>query len=79
MMVVRYDEEHDVMHLFFPPTELAYDEEVEPGIFLAISELSGRVVEAAVLDFSRREPAELQRVLPPNVDVDSLFAQVRAC
>jgi len=78
MMVARYDEDHDVMHLFFPPIEPAYDEEVEPGIFLAVAEPSGRVVEAAVLDFSRRDPAELRRVLPQEVDVDSLLARTHS-
>lgn len=75
MTVARYDRDHDVMHLFIPPMEPAYDEEVKPGIFVAKSEPGERVVEVIVLDFSRRKPGELRDVLPPEVDVDALFAQ----
>ncbi|MBA4542014.1 DUF2283 domain-containing protein [Thermoactinomyces daqus] len=41
---VRYDEEHDVLYIFFGSVAPGYEDEVYPGVFLRKSEETDEII-----------------------------------
>lgn len=61
---VKYDINHDVLHVFFRPYTPSYDDEEFPGIIVKRDELDERVTGLVVLDFMKRSSKELRTLLP---------------
>lgn len=61
---VKYDQRHDVMHVFLSTGEPAFDDEDYPGIIIRRSMKNDKVIGITILDFSKRTKAELGRSLP---------------
>lgn len=61
---IKYDAEHDVLHIFFPPFVPSVDDEEYPGIIIRRSLIDERITGLVILDFSRRNSKELANILP---------------
>lgn len=61
---VKYDADHDVLHIFFPPFVPSFDDEEYPGIIIRRSVTDERITGLTILDFSKRNPQELESLLP---------------
>ncbi|MBX6396520.1 MAG: DUF2283 domain-containing protein [Alicyclobacillaceae bacterium] len=61
---VRYDADHDVLHVYFPPLDLADDEEDFPGIIIRRSVHDDRIIGLVIMDYSKRDKKFLEAVLP---------------
>lgn len=54
--VVKYDEEHDVLHIHLAPYEYTEDEEVVPGVIIRLSAREPkRLIAITILDYLRRK------------------------
>jgi hypothetical protein len=60
----KYDEKHDVLHLFFSPVVPGDDEEIYPGVFVRRSEIDERISGIVILDYSKRSKKLLEELLP---------------
>ncbi|WP_338826306.1 hypothetical protein MTBGP_11140 [Moorella thermoacetica] len=61
---VKYDQDHDILHVFFYPEELSVDDEDYPGIVIRRSIKDDRVTGIMIMDYSRRSKDLLRTVLP---------------
>lgn len=61
---VKYDADHDVLHVFFPPYAPSFDDEEYPGVIIRRSLIDERITGLKVLDFIQRDPGELKIILP---------------
>lgn len=50
----RYDEEHDVLYLFFGEPRVAYEDEVASGVFLRRDESTDEVVGVVIMGMRDR-------------------------
>lgn len=60
----KYDEAHDVLHVFLPPEVPWVGDELLPGVIVKRAEKDDRIVGAIVFDFSRRDKKILLELLP---------------
>jgi hypothetical protein len=60
----KYDLDHDVLHIFFPPASPSVDDEEYPGIIVKHSVEDERITGVVILDFSKRSDRELGTYLP---------------
>jgi len=51
----KYDNQHDVLHVMFPPADLSIDDEDFPGIIVRRSVRDDRITGLTILDFSKRK------------------------
>lgn len=61
---VKYDVDHDVLHVFFPPSVPSFDDEELPGIIIKRSANDERITGLVILDYSKRDGYFLKNVLP---------------
>lgn len=60
----KYDERHDVLHVFFPPYALAFDDEDYPGVIIKRAAKDGRIIGLVILDYKKRSKKDLNVILP---------------
>lgn len=60
----KYDEKHDVLHLFFSRVMPGDDEEIYPGVFVRRSETDERISGVVIFDYSKRSKRLLEELLP---------------
>jgi DNA repair photolyase len=60
----KYDSRHDVLHVFLAPSRPYYDDEDFPGIIIKRAEDDASTVGLTILDFTKRDSAQLSYALP---------------
>ena len=60
----KYDQAHDVLHVFFPPYALAFDDEEYPGVIIKRSTMDDRITGLIILNYKKRSRKELDIILP---------------
>lgn len=63
----KYDQTHDVLHVYFPPTAPSYDDEVYPGIVIRKSMHDERITGITILGLQKFS-MDLLRVILPFLD-----------
>lgn len=61
---IKYDADHDILHVFFSPMVLSEDDEEFPGIVIRRSVSDDRITGLVIMDFTRRRKDFLESVLP---------------
>jgi hypothetical protein len=51
----KYDDEHDVLHIFFPPYAPSYDDEEYPGIIIKRSVTDERITGFVIIDYKKNK------------------------
>ena len=55
--VNKYDERHDVLHIFLGSQQNAFADEEAPGVYVNRDEDSDEIVGLTILDYSKKRPA----------------------
>ncbi|MEK3749436.1 DUF2283 domain-containing protein [Paenibacillus sp. FSL E2-8871] len=71
---IRYDDEHDVMYVFFGRPQMGSEEEVAPGIYLRISDETEEIIGIVITDFKSRTKKDYL-ALPFSIDLTSIFPE----
>lgn len=71
----KYDKGHDVLHVFFPPFAISFDDEEYPGVIVKHAVEDERITGLIIMDFSKRSQRELKNVLP-RYDLTSLQKKI---
>lgn len=61
---MNYDQEHDILHVFFHPEELSVDEEDYPGIVIRRSIKDDHITGIMIMGYSGRSKELLQAIFP---------------
>lgn len=76
--VIKYDEDHDVLHIHFAPFEYTEDEEIVPGFIVRRSARDPeRVVSITVLDYTKRH-CKLDKITTPNTERQGFAEYIQA-
>ena len=62
----KYDEDHDVLHVFFPPFAPSFDDEEYPGVIIKRSAIDERITGITILDFKKNK--EIAKKILPQFD-----------
>jgi hypothetical protein len=60
----KYDERHDVLHVFLAPTKSYWGDEDYPGIFFERAVDDDSTIGLVILDFKKRDEESLRSKLP---------------
>jgi len=66
---VKYNQGHDTLHIYFPPVESSYDDEIVNGIIIRRSIVDERIIGVTILDLNKYNLKVLSSLLP-FVDVE---------
>lgn len=61
---VKYDADHDVLHVFLGPYSPSFDDEDFPGIIVHRSAVDERITGITILDYSKIDSDVLRSALP---------------
>lgn len=68
----NYDSDFDILYLFIGPSELSYEDEIEPNIFLRYSEENEELRGALIMNYKYFDAKTLNSKLPLHVDFDKI-------
>jgi hypothetical protein len=68
----KYDDEHDVLHLFFGESKVSSVDELAPGIFVRFADDDDSITGAIIMDYRARNKKQLQNIIPVNVNFNSI-------
>jgi uncharacterized protein YuzE len=71
---MRYDDEHDVMYVFFGRPQMASEEEIAPGIYLRISDETEQIIGIIITEFKSRTKKDYSK-LPFPFDMSKLMLE----
>ncbi|MBR1421195.1 MAG: hypothetical protein IJ575_09125 [Selenomonadaceae bacterium] len=57
----KYDDMHDVMHVFIDSDINAFDDEDFPGVYVTRNDDTGKIVGFIVLDYKRKNEAVVKK------------------
>ncbi|PKM90323.1 MAG: hypothetical protein CVU87_02755 [Firmicutes bacterium HGW-Firmicutes-12] len=61
---VKYDADHDVLHIFLSSFAPAFDDEDYPGIVIKRAVDDERITGIVIMDYKKRDIKELSYILP---------------
>lgn len=61
---IKYDDNHDVLHVYFHPVGFSTDDEEYPGIVIRRAVNDNHVTGLVIMDFSKRDKNSLEQLLP---------------
>ncbi|TCP22696.1 uncharacterized protein DUF2283 [Scopulibacillus darangshiensis] len=61
---IKYDQSHDILHVYFHPEILSEDDERFPGIVIRKSLNDEQVTGLTIIDFSQYDQETLNKLLP---------------
>jgi hypothetical protein len=71
-LTFKYDNEHDVLHLFIGESKVSYADELEPGVFVRFSDDDDSLTGVIIMGYQRRDKNALQKCLPININFNNI-------
>lgn len=60
----KYDDRHDVLHVYLNPSALSVDEEEFPGVVIRRSVQDDQITGFVIMDFQKRDKKLLETLIP---------------
>ncbi|NDK00575.1 DUF2283 domain-containing protein [Bacillus subtilis] len=71
-MRFTYDNDHDILYLYFGEPKVSYEDETAPGVFLSLSEDNDTLTGLIIMDFKKKNTNEIQNHIPININFSKL-------
>lgn len=69
---IKYDQRHDVLHVYLHPSILSVDEEEYPGVVIRRSVKDEQITGFMIMDYQKKDPVLLENLLP-NFDFSDVI------
>lgn len=64
----KYDNDHDVLHLFFGEPRVSYADEIVPGVVIRYADEDDSITGAIIMDYRSRNKKDLKMIFPININ-----------
>lgn len=72
----NYDSEYDILYIFTTPPRIAYEDEIEPGVFLRKDDNSDEIIGATISGYKNLDKRLLDDIIPFFIDHDYINRNV---
>lgn len=65
---INYDNEYDILYVFTTTPKIAYEDEIQPGIFLRLDDNTDEVIGATITGYKTINKNLLDNIIPFSID-----------
>ncbi len=65
---INYDSKYDILYIFNTTPRIAYEDEIEPGIFLRMDDNNDEIIGATISGYKNINKRLLDEIIPFSID-----------